>query len=251
MIPATFGALLGFLGLVAPGLVYNKVAALRRSRRDESAFAEVSRVALTSLGFSLVALSVLWLLQRYTRLALPNVGLWLTQGGEYAARNLGRAFFGLVAQVVLACGLAAATAWILNRNSQSRFRDDTIYGSVFRRYRPKNFRAWVYVKLDDGTEFWGHERAHNDFGEAAARAIVLEGNGLKRQIPGESDWQPIGKIWDLVIIDAARIQYMQVIYRNAAGELRGARTDEEPEGEPRNLDVEPIQLQSSISSPAL
>jgi hypothetical protein len=42
---------------------------------------------------------------------------------------------------------------------------------------------------------------------------------------------------------------MQVIYRNAAGELRGAWTDEEPEGELRNFDVEPIQLQSSTSSP--
>lgn len=250
MIPATFGALLGFLGLVAPGLVYNTVAARRRPRRDESTFAEVSRVALTSLGFSLVALAVLWLLQRYSRLALPNVGLWLTQGGKYAARNLGKVFFGLVAQVVLACGLAAATALILIRGYQSRFRDDTVYGSVFRRYRPNKFRAWVYVKLDDGTEFWGHERAHNDLGEAAARVIVLGGNGLKRQLSGESDWQSIGKSWDLVIIDTARIQYMQVIYRNAAGELRGARTDEDPEGEPRNFGDDPIHLQSSTSSPS-
>jgi hypothetical protein len=125
-------------------------------------------------------------------LALPNIGLWLTQGSKYATTNLGRVFFGLVSQVVLACGLAAAVAWIVTRGSRSRFRDDTIYGNVFRRLRPNNFHAWVYLKLDDGTEFWGYDRTHNNPEEAAARTIVLEGTALMRKLPGEAGRQPIG-----------------------------------------------------------
>lgn len=242
MIPATFGTLLGFLGLVAPGIVYSTIAEKRRPRRSESTFAEASRVALTSLGFSLASLAVLWLLQRYARLALPDVGLWLTRGGKYAARNLGKVFFGLAAQVVIACALAAAGAWLLTRRSRSRFREDTVYGSVFRRYAPNDFYPWVHVRLDNETEFWGYERAHDDRDEAGARMIVLAGKRLMRRLPDESDWQPIGKDWDLVIIDASRIRYMQVIYQNHAGELRGAITTVDPQGEPRNLNVEPTQL---------
>src|SRR5579863_6491529 len=103
MIPATFGTLLGFLGLVAPGLVYSAIIERRRPREGESAFAEASRVGLTSLVFSLVSMVLLWLLQRYessalykyTKLSLPNIGLWLAGGNKYAAGNLGKVFSGL------------------------------------------------------------------------------------------------------------------------------------------------------------
>jgi hypothetical protein len=249
VIPATFGALLGFLGLVAPGLVYNTIAEKRRSPRDESTFAEVSRVALTSLAFSLIGLAILWLLQRYSLLALPSIELWLMHGGDYAASNIGKVFFGLFAQVVLACGLAAVVAWILTRGSRSRFRNDTIYGSVFRRWAPVKFSNWVHVKLEDGTEFWGYERAHHDHGEAAARAIVLQGKALRKRVPGDSEWQKIGENWECVIIDAARILYMQVIYRNNDGELRGMVTPKHPKGEPRNPGSRLSQTQPSASAP--
>jgi hypothetical protein len=179
VIPATFGALLGFLGFVAPGLVYNTIAERRRPPRNESTFAEISRVALTSLGFSLIGLAILWLLQQHPGfalpnirlllihgkwllqqhpgLALPNIGLWLMHGNKYAANNLGKVFFGLLAQVILSCGLAAAVAWILTLKSRHRFRTDTVYGSIFRRWTPEKFGNWVHVKLEDETEFWGYE----------------------------------------------------------------------------------------------
>lgn len=249
MIPQTFGALLGFVGFVAPGLVYNTIAERRRSPRSESAFAEISRVALTSLGFSLIGLAILWLLQQHPGLALPNIGLWLMHGNKYAANNLGKVIFGLIAQVALACGLAAAVAWILTRKDRSRFRSDTVYGSIFRRWAPEKFGNWVYAKLEDGTEFWGYERAHYDRGEAAGRIIVLQGEALMRKLPDESDWQPIGKNWDIVVLDVARILYMQVIYQNDDGELRGKVTSKYPKGEPRNIGIQPTDLYSSVSSP--
>ncbi len=249
MIPATFGALLGFLGLVAPGLVYNMIAGRRRSPRSQSTFAEVSSVALTSLSFSLIGLAILWLLQRYAGLALPNLGLWLTRGSKYVAGNLGKAFFGLSAQVALACGLAAAVAWIQTLRSRSRFTDDTAFGSVFRQWAPTGSTNWVHLKLEDETEFWGYERAYDDRGDAAARVIVLQGKALMRQLPDESDWQSIGKNWEFVIVDVARIKYMQVIYRNDAGELRGMVTADHPKGALRNPGVRPVHLQSSASSP--
>lgn len=238
MIPSTFGTLLGFLGLVAPGLIYSAIVGRRRARGSESAFAEVSRVALTSLIFSLASIIALWLLQRYesiylhryTRLTLPNIGLWLTNGNKYVAGNLGKVFSGLAAEVILACGLAAVIAWLFTLPSRSRFRKETLYGLAFTRYAPQDSFPWVYVKLDDGTEFRGYHKAHNDRGEAAARAIILAGEKLRRKRPGESEWQQIGNNWDLVVIDSARIEYMQVIYLDKSGALHGAWTDDEKHG---------------------
>jgi Family of unknown function (DUF6338) len=218
--------------------------------RSESAFAEASRVALTSLVFSLASLIVLWLLQRYegiylhrfTRLTLPNIGLWLTNGNKYVAGNLGKVFSGLAAEVILACGLAAGAAWLFTLRSRSRFRKDTVYGLTFTQYAPQGSFPWVYVKLDDGTEFRGYHKAHNDRSEAAARVIVLAGKALRRKSSEESEWQQIGNNWDIVVIDSARIQYMQVIYRDKSGALHGARTDDEKHG--RTAGSEPRQDRS-------
>ena len=97
--------------MVAPGLIYSTIAERRRPSHSDSTFSEAGRVALTSLVFSLTTLALLWPLQRHSRLPLPDIGLWLARGGKYASENLGKVFFGLTAQVVIACGLAAAAAW--------------------------------------------------------------------------------------------------------------------------------------------
>ncbi|HLX47242.1 MAG TPA: DUF6338 family protein [Streptosporangiaceae bacterium] len=257
MIPATFGTLLGFLGLVAPGLVYSAIIERRRPREGESAFAEASRVGLTSLVFSLVSMVLLWLLQRYessalykyTKLSLPNIGLWLAGGNKYAAGNLGKVFFGLAAEVILACILAAAAAWLLTRRPRSRFRKEGVYRSVFTRYAPKDSFPWVYVKLDDKTEFWGYHRLHEDRDGTEARAIVLAGEKLMRRCPGEQQRQRIGEHWDIVVIDSSKIQFMQVIYQDRAGVLRGARTDSVKEGKVRAFKPSVVTGQVTAGTP--
>jgi Family of unknown function (DUF6338) len=62
---------------VAPGLVYRTVIERRRPERNDSTFVEISRVALTSLVFSVSALAILWLLQRFTGLMLPDLAAWI------------------------------------------------------------------------------------------------------------------------------------------------------------------------------
>ena len=76
MVPETTGALLAFLGLIAPGLVYTLLRERRRPPEKMSAFREASRAALTSLGFIVVSLAVLVPLS----LAgdwLPDIQQWL------------------------------------------------------------------------------------------------------------------------------------------------------------------------------
>jgi hypothetical protein len=224
MIPDTIGALLGFLGLVAPGLTYRAVVERRTARQSESAFTEISRVALTSLVFTLAATSLLWLLHLSFRIAVPEVDTWLLNGAAYAAAHLDTIFFGLVAEVGIACALAMAVAWILTRRSQSRFREESVFGAVFRRYAPKDYFPWVHVRLDNDVEFWGYERAHDDRDDAVAPRLVLGGSTLMRRLPGETDRKAIGNDWDLVVIDATRIRFLQVTYMNHEGRTARAVT---------------------------
>jgi len=225
MTPDTIGALLGFLGLVAPGLVYRAILERRLPRQSESTFAEISRVALTSLLFTVAGTSLLWLLQLRFELELPAVDAWLAQGTGYAAKHLDSIFFGLAAEVALACALAAGTAWLTTRGSHSRFREDTVFGAVFRRYAPEGYFPWVHVRLDNDVEFWGYERAHDDHDDAPSPRLVLAGSTLMRRLPGENARTPIGNDWDLVVIDAAHIRFLEVTYLNHAGHSARALTN--------------------------
>jgi hypothetical protein len=250
VIPETFGALLAFLGLVAPGLVYRTVIQRRRPERNDSTFVEISRVALTSLVFGLGSLAILWLLQRSAGLAVPDAAAWLEKGTTYAADNLGKVFAGLVGEVAVACALAAVAGLIVTRKSKSRFREDTVWGSVFRRYRPTGFFPWVYVRLDNDIEFWGYERAHDARDKAEVRELVLAGTTLKRKLPSERDWQPIGDNWDVVVINADHIRFMQIIYQDRAGNLTGAIDSDHPNGVPRPLTPSSTPLPTQATPPA-
>jgi hypothetical protein len=240
MIPETFGSLLAFLALVAPGLVYRAVLHRRRASPNDSAVVEASRIALTSLVFSLAGLTVLWLLRKFTAAALPDVAAWIHQGNFYVATNLGKVFVGLTIEVGVACSIAALTAWLTTRGSTSRFRDDTIYATVFRRLVPKGFKPWVYVRLDNDIEYWGYERAHEGGDDSGSRLIVLDGQGLRRRQPGEAQWQPIGDFWDVGVLGSDRIRLMQVIYRNQAGDLAGAVSPTHPHGKRRGQSSQPV-----------
>lgn len=65
MIPEGFATFLTFLGLVAPGLVYQLVLERRQPRRGETTFREASRIALTSLAFTVTSLLALAIAQRF------------------------------------------------------------------------------------------------------------------------------------------------------------------------------------------
>jgi len=170
---------------------------------------------------------------------LPDVKSWMVQENWYVALNLGKVFAGLLTEVGVACGIAALVAWLVTRRSTSRVRADSVYAMVFRRLVPTGFRPWVYIRLDNDVEYWGYERAHHGRGTPGDSMIVLDGQGLRHRQPGELQWQPIGDLWDVVVLSSDRIRLMQVIYRNEAGDLAGAVSTTHPNGARRGRSDEP------------
>ena len=241
MIPSTFGALLAFLGLVAPGITFELVTERRRPRQNSTAFREVSSVALASLGFTLAAVALLALLRLVAQAAVPDVPQWITQGNRYLARNPGPVFTGLGLEVVGACALAALAGWFVTRNSESSITNYGAWYQILRQDRPPGARAWVHVRLDDETEFWGYLRHFTPDDSADVREIVLGGTTLMWRRKSDQARSSIGANWDAVCVSADRIQYFRVIYRYDSGpQLYGRRTKKFPDGEVRPAPAAPV-----------
>jgi Family of unknown function (DUF6338) len=96
VIPQTAAALLAFLFLVAPGIVFENLRERRRPTFDQTTFREVSRVALASLCFSVLSLILL-------------------EGNGYVQGHYRVVAGFFLAELAVAVALAMATASYLGR----------------------------------------------------------------------------------------------------------------------------------------
>jgi hypothetical protein len=160
MVPETAGALLAFLGLIAPGLVYTLLRERRQPPEKISAFREASRAALTSLGFTLASLAVLVPLS-LTGDWLPDIEQWLEDPGAYVPDHYLSVSLFLLLHVALSCGLAATLEELTGRNvdvSQSTW--GVWWHILSHRVPPEARRVWLRIALDDGTQYEGPLRSY-------------------------------------------------------------------------------------------
>ena len=219
MIPETAGALLAFLGLIAPGLVF----AMRRERRQpaekETAFREASRVALTSLAFTTAALSILIPLS-LTGDWLPDIGDWLERPGTYVPDHYLAVSLFLLLHVLLSCGLAFTAEEFTGRAMTPTMKTWGVWYHVFNRNLPAGTaRVWLWITTEDGREFKGPLRTYTAE-EADERDIALGGAPIKTLAPQAdpvTGWEELTPSFDAVVIDGSRIRHMAVQYLRADG----------------------------------
>jgi hypothetical protein len=233
VVPQTIGALASFLALVAPGIVFELLRERRRAGARESAFHEASRVAVSSLAFTLAATMVLLGLHATTSawfgwtwfIDVPA----LVAQPDYAKRHVALIAYNVVAELALACALALAFDTVLaRRHRQPRtLGKQSAWVKVFREDRPPNTSCWVHVMLEDGTSFFGFLRSYDAAGDPDTREIVLE--GIKMTYVGEpvsggdgKKVMVIGQDWERVVIPGSRIKFLRVQYLDAES---GERVD--------------------------
>lgn len=235
MIPNTFGGLLAFLGLVAPGITFYLVLERRSPHQESSAFREISTVALASLVFTLAAVGCLLLLHSVAPAAVPDISNWIRQGNRYFADHPSTVLLGLALDVIVACAFGAGCAWLATRKSEADISNVGAWYRVLRQERPRGTRPWLHIRLDDETEFWGYLRHYTPDDSADVREIVLGGTTLAWRRKEDRARSSIGDNWDAICINADRIQYIRVIYKSAVdGTLYGRKTKDSPHGKPRS-----------------
>jgi hypothetical protein len=251
VIPANFATLLTFLGLIAPGLVYQVVLERRLPRRVETVFREASRVALTSLVFTVAATVLLLVIQRgWDGAPLPNPSAWAARGNAYFAGHLFLVVTGLAAEVALACLLSATTAVLTTRKVSATLSPNGAWFQVFRKDRPPRTRPWVHIVLADGGELWGHLRHYTQDDSLSVREIVLGGNTLRWRRSANDDVELIGDRWDAVLVNAGEASMIRVVYQDEKGRLRGRRTHDNPDGPPRPNESGPTGADGGTSEPS-
>jgi hypothetical protein len=210
----TVGAVLGFLGLVAPGLVFELARGRRRPHTAESAFREAARIALTSLVFTSSSLAVLAIVRALEPRWLPDPGEWLRRGDAYLEDHYALVMVGLLLQVAVACCLAGLTHWALRRWGMGRadIRPGSVWYQVLRQDRPESKDlVWLHLRLTDGTRAVGALRHYTSDDQSEHQMIALGGAGLEIALPN-GDYTPFGRDFDFVTFRSDRIAFMAGVY---------------------------------------
>ncbi|MFI6101100.1 DUF6338 family protein [Lentzea sp. NPDC051213] len=161
MVPQTIGALASLLALVAPGIVFELLRERRRAGGRETVFREASRVALSSLAFSVASTAILLGVHAATSkwfgwTLFVDLSA-LVAKPDYAKQNVALIGYSAVAELALACLLALAVDVVLalRRRQPPSVGRQSAWVKMFREDRPQNALCWVHVMLEDGNRSSG------------------------------------------------------------------------------------------------
>jgi hypothetical protein len=172
-IPGTWLSVLFFVLLVAPGLLFELLSERRRAGIPESAFREISRVILASLGFSGFALGVLAIIRAVHPSCMPDPAMLFTTPGMYVARHYRLVLWTLVAEGLLALGAVWLVHWLLAWRHGATIRLVSTWRQVFRRDCPEGCDVFVRVRLSGGIIYTGAVAAFTTDPEDEGGDLVL------------------------------------------------------------------------------
>lgn len=216
MIPETLASLFGFLGLIAPGLLYQLLREHRRPALEETAFREASHVALTSLVFTTASFVILGGLAAVRPRWFADQNAWLADPGPYLRKNLLLVERTLVLVVVLACALAFLAHLAISAvRRDGRMIGTSLWYQLFKSGVPAGKASWVQVQLSDKTLVWGYVHHFTADSALTDRELSLTGPGLALK----RDNGPLVKLdtWDTFAVRGSEIAFLRVQYLAAAG----------------------------------
>lgn len=217
MIPSTTGAVLAFFLFVAPGLLFDLLAAKRRAGVPETSFREASRVVLASTlftGSSALLLTV-------PCLAVASARRWISgwlKGETTLSPTQPAVLLAMLVVALTACGIAALVHWRLAR-SGSPLRQVSTWTQAFRADVPSGSAPYVRVKTTSGSTYTGFIGSYTPDLEASGRELVLV-PPLWSAAPGKTlDAVPA---WSRIILRGDEVSVLMVDYRpdpNSSSEL--------------------------------
>lgn len=212
MVPDTFGAVVTFLLLVAPGVLWESFRKRRQPQADRSSFREISDVVLFSAGFSVAAsLMVVAVSAAFAPAALDDLESFLAKGPE--GSDVSPLFVGgfLVWEGVLALLLVALADVSVGERVYGRptLFQRSLWVQLFRENVTDERAAVATVSLIDGSALRGpvayfsvdDQLDQRELGLAAPITRFHESGGGGRQLLGAQFVMiPIGQIRDIEVV---------------------------------------------------
>lgn len=209
MVPSSTGAVLVFVLLVAPGLLFDLLSARRHAGVPESTFREASRVVLASAAFTTLAALVTLCVLAPFRSTLPDLGKLLAEP-SYRAEHTYAVVLGFAGVSLTACGLAySAHAW-LGRKTPGRLRPESAWHRAFRGDVPSGTAPFVRVRMSNGSTYLGHVGYFTPALEAEGRELALV-PPLWSGAPGQSP-SPMPSEWQRIIVKGEDVVAIMVRY---------------------------------------
>lgn len=178
---SSLAALVGFLLLSAPGLVYEAVREKCRPAIEHTPLREAGRVTLASAVFTAAAAALLALDRLVFPWMFPDPDQWAASA-SYRKSHWLLASRTVVVGVVLACLLAGLVAWFLHRHA-ARMRPESVLWLATNTVRPKPHAVSTQVRLLGGEVYTGFLRGIDFSGDPGTRAISLDMPLLRGGVP--------------------------------------------------------------------
>lgn len=215
MIPTTWLAVILFLLVVSPGLFFDLLAARRRVGVVESAFREIGRVAMGSLGFTLVTLVVVLGAQQLFPQVFFDPHALILNGNAYLADHYGQ----VVLTIVVAALVSHATAFGLHKNLARRdgetIRKMSTWSKAFKQGVPDDHAVFVRVRLSSGLVYTGQVENFSPEIPVADRELLLT-KPLAVKLDAKSTLTSLPDAYSRVILPGSEIEAIAVEYRPAS-----------------------------------
>lgn len=208
MIPDSLVALVCFLLLLAPGIVWELDRQRFKPVTKETGLIEASRIILGSLAAtSLAALPLIPFLW------IPLYGVFgVDPGPEQSSNEAVLAYSAaVVLHALLACGMVLIISAFVHRGKPSIKPERVWHMALVSWKDEKAADPRLVVELTDGTVWRGVRMALDADPEDNHRSLAL-GQPLKRKRSGDESFSDIADRWEVVILAERDIKSIQVSY---------------------------------------
>ncbi len=169
---SSLAALVGFLLLSAPGLVYEAVREKCRPAIEQTPLREAGRVTLASTVFTGFAALLLTFGRLIFPSSVPDPGRWIASEAYRTAHWLPAAVLVTIG-VLLACIFAALTSWLLYHGA-ARMLPEPVMWLAVRKVQPQPSKVSITVRLTSGDSYSGFLRGIDYGGDTDMRMVAID-----------------------------------------------------------------------------
>lgn len=211
MLPNSLVTLLAFLLLVAPGAYAESLYERRRPARTESSLREASRIALSSICFTVASVFIVVLVTSLADVE-PSIDRIVNDGPSHA--YLDRHYVGattlLLIEFLLALGLARLVHFWLTLDAPSTLAPTDLWHQVFRVAAPTGDVPYLRVRLTDGWVVEGRLAWARYDNDPSSRELALAVPLASKQGAGQRSDLDARYRW--MLLKSSEIQRIDVAY---------------------------------------
>lgn len=231
MVPSSLSAVLVFVLLVAPGLLYDLLTARYRAGAPESTFREASRVVLASALFTLAAGAVLLTACLIAWRPAPDLRRLLVDASYQRENALVLALAPALLSAV-ACGLAGAFFLWKRRDYGPALKRESMWHRAFTMHAPPGHYAFARVRTKSGLVYMGKVAGYSVDINLAGRELLLKPPLWIRREGGNQS--PVHQTWQRVLLSSDEIVSVMVSFRPMDTDSNDAHSARESAEQTRN-----------------